>query len=56
MKTYGGSGDVAPPFPALTLDGGEWSASRFGSFTSGESQTVPTELEAWWAPKTVWML
>jgi hypothetical protein len=26
VKIYGGSGDIAPPFLTLTLDGGEWSA------------------------------
>jgi hypothetical protein len=29
-------GDVAPPCLTSTLDGGEWSASRPGRFTSGE--------------------
>jgi hypothetical protein len=30
------SGGVAPPFLTLALDGGEWSASHPGRFTSGE--------------------
>jgi hypothetical protein len=34
MKTYGGGGTV-PPFLTLALVGGEWSASRPGSFTPG---------------------
>jgi hypothetical protein len=28
MKTYGGSGDIAPPFLTSALDEGDWSASR----------------------------
>jgi hypothetical protein len=35
VKTCG-SGGIATPFFALGLDGGEWSASRPGRFTSGE--------------------
>jgi hypothetical protein len=31
-----GSGGIAPPFLTSALDGGEWSASRPGRFTSGE--------------------
>jgi hypothetical protein len=27
MKTYGGSGGIAPPFLTLALDGGEWLAA-----------------------------
>jgi hypothetical protein len=30
------SGIIAPSFMASSLDGGEWSASRFDCFTSGE--------------------
>jgi hypothetical protein len=33
MKTYGGSGSIAPPFFTWALDGGEWSASRPRRFT-----------------------
>jgi hypothetical protein len=36
MKTYGGSGGIAPPFLTLALDGGEWSASC-PSLTAGET-------------------
>jgi hypothetical protein len=36
MKMYGGSGDIAPPFLILTLDRGEWSASRAGRFNPGK--------------------
>jgi hypothetical protein len=31
-----GSGGTAPPFLTSALDGGEWPASRPGSFTTGE--------------------
>jgi hypothetical protein len=36
MKTYrgGGGGDIAPPFLTSALDGGEWSASHPGRFTT----------------------
>jgi hypothetical protein len=35
MKTYGGSGGIAPPCLTSVLDGGEWSASRLCRFTPG---------------------
>jgi hypothetical protein len=31
-----GCGGTAPPFSALALDGGEWSASHPGRFTAGK--------------------
>jgi hypothetical protein len=38
-----GSGSVAPPFLALAVDGGEWSASRSGRISSGTGGCmVPT--------------
>jgi hypothetical protein len=36
MKTYGGSGVIAPQFLTSALDGGELSASRPGRFTPVE--------------------
>jgi hypothetical protein len=36
MKTYVGSGSIAPPFLTSAIDGGERSASRPGRFTSWE--------------------
>jgi hypothetical protein len=36
MKTYEGSGGIAPPLLTLTLDGRERSVSRTGGFMSGE--------------------
>jgi hypothetical protein len=35
MKTYEGSGGIAPLFLTLALDGGEWSPSRPGRFIPG---------------------
>jgi hypothetical protein len=40
-KMYGGSECIAPPFLTSALDGGEWSASRLGCFTSGQKPLVP---------------
>jgi hypothetical protein len=42
MKTWG-DGGVATPFLISTLDGGEWSDSRHGSFTLGERAPVPLD-------------
>jgi hypothetical protein len=36
MKTYWGSGGIAPRILDLGLDGGEWSVSRPGRFTPRE--------------------
>jgi hypothetical protein len=36
MKTYWGSGSIAPPFLTSVLEGGEWSASCLCRFTPGE--------------------
>jgi hypothetical protein len=36
METYRGSGGIAPPFLNSALDGGEWSASLPGQFTTVE--------------------
>jgi hypothetical protein len=36
MKTYLGTGGIAPRFFNLALDGGEWPASRPGSLSPGE--------------------
>jgi hypothetical protein len=46
MKTYGGSGGIAPPFLTSTLDGDEWSASRPCRFTLRERAPVPIGWEA----------
>jgi hypothetical protein len=36
-----GGGGIAPPFLTLSLDGGEWSASRRGCFIPGERPLYP---------------
>jgi hypothetical protein len=51
-----GNGRIAPPFFTSTLDEGEWSASRPGSFTPGKSPPVPIGWEAGWAPEPVWTM
>jgi hypothetical protein len=42
-----GSGGIAPPFLPSALDGGEWSASRPGRFTSGERSPGTHWTGAW---------
>jgi hypothetical protein len=42
MKTYWGSGGIAPRILDLTLDGDEWSTSRPGRFTPEKEPLVPT--------------
>jgi hypothetical protein len=39
-KTYGGSGDLAPPFLTTALDEGQCSVSRPCRFTPGENPPV----------------
>jgi hypothetical protein len=52
-----GSGGIAPPLLTSALDGGEWSPSRPGHFTSEETvPPVPIGQEAGWAPEPVWTL
>ena len=58
MKAWG-SRHTAPAI--LILGTSEWSASRHGRFTPREKvslppHSVPTELEAGWAPQPVWSL
>jgi hypothetical protein len=40
MNTYGGVDVYVQAFLTSTLDGGEWSVSRPGRFTSGEIATA----------------
>jgi hypothetical protein len=47
MKTYWGSGGIAPRILTLALNGGEWSASRFGRFTPRE-RTLATHWIGGW--------
>jgi hypothetical protein len=50
------SGGTAPPFLISALDGGEWSASHTGCFTSGEIAPIHTEYEAGCAQTVIWTL
>ena len=40
--------------PTSALHGFEWSVSRPGRFTLGETRPVPIELESGWSPVPVW--
>jgi hypothetical protein len=51
MKTYGGSGCIAPQFLTSALDGGEWSASRPGRFTPGERAHGTHWIGGWVGPR-----
>jgi hypothetical protein len=50
------SGCIATPLLISTLAAGEWSASRPGRFTRGESVQVPVAWEAGWTSDPVWTL
>jgi hypothetical protein len=47
---------TAPTFLTSALDGGEWSASRAGSFILEERAPVPIGYEAGWFPEPIWTL
>jgi hypothetical protein len=51
MKTYWGSGGIAPPFLTSALDGGEWSFSRTGRFTPGERSPGTLWRGGWVSPR-----
>jgi hypothetical protein len=51
MKTYGGSGGIAPPFLTSELVGGEWSASRPGRFIPGEIARSTYWIGSWVGPR-----
>jgi len=51
MKTYRGSGGIAPAFLTSTLDGGEWSASRPGRFTLRERAPGTHWIGGWVGPR-----
>jgi hypothetical protein len=51
MKTYGGSGGIAPPFLTSALDGGEWSGSHPGRFIPGEIATGTHWMGGWVGPR-----
>jgi hypothetical protein len=45
MKTYWGSGGIAPPFLTLAIDGGDWSAYNPATLLSWKELLVLTEEE-----------
>jgi hypothetical protein len=47
VKTYGGSGGIAPPFLTPALAGDEWSASRPGRFTPWEGTSGIHWIGSW---------
>jgi hypothetical protein len=48
---------IFPPFFTVTLDGGEWSASRPGHFyLQGKNPAVPIGSGGGWTPELGWML
>jgi hypothetical protein len=51
MKTYRGSGGIAPYILDLVLDGGEWSASRPGRFTPRERSPSTHWIGGWMGPR-----
>jgi hypothetical protein len=53
MKTYWGSGDIAPLILTLALDGGEWLASRPGCFNSRERAPGTHWIGGWMGPRAV---
>jgi hypothetical protein len=56
MKIKQRSGGTAQPFLTSALDRGEWSASRTGCFTSGETFPGTTGYEPRRAQGTLWTL
>jgi hypothetical protein len=51
MKTYGGSGSIAPSFLRLVLDAGDWSASHPGGFTPRGRALPDRWIGGWLGPK-----
>jgi hypothetical protein len=52
MKTYWGSGGIAPRILTSEVDGGEWSASRPGRFTRGKRDPGTYWIGGWVGPRT----
>jgi hypothetical protein len=50
MKTYWGSGSIAPLFLASVLDRGEWSALHPGRFTPEERAHGTHRIGGWVSP------
>jgi hypothetical protein len=53
MKAYWESGGIAPLIFSPSLDGGEWSASRPGRFTSRERAPGTHWIGGWVGPRAV---
>jgi hypothetical protein len=51
LRTVWGNGCIAPPFLALALDEGEWSASRPGRFTLAERVPGTHWIRGWVAAR-----
>jgi hypothetical protein len=56
MKTYGGVEVSLHAFLNSSLNGGQWSISHFGCFTSGEGAFGSTGQDARLTPQPVWKL
>jgi hypothetical protein len=54
MKAYMGVDVYIHIFLTSALAGGEWSASRPGSFTPRKEPPVPIVQEVGWTPEPVW--
>jgi hypothetical protein len=53
MKTYWGSGGIAPFILTSALDGGEWPASLPGRFTHREGASGTHWIGGWVSPRAV---
>jgi hypothetical protein len=53
MKAYWGSGSISTHSLTSELDGGEWSASRPGRFTSRERDPGARSIGGWVCPRAV---
>jgi hypothetical protein len=56
MKTYEGSGDIAPLFITAALDEGVVSFTLRPLFPPGKEPPVPIGQEVGWVPKPIWTL
>jgi hypothetical protein len=50
MKTYGVI--IVPPFLNSAVDGAEWTPSRAGRFTPGETAPFTHRIEGWLCPRS----
>jgi hypothetical protein len=56
METYGGGGNIAPPFLTSALDGGEWSASHPTRLPPGKKSPIASGYDDGRTPALVWTL